>query len=75
MGYRNGGMASWLATLMPHLPHQRFCLYMDEDAYKGSEYMYAYYTEYFSKLFHKEYIGTCVHPRKLVHPKQMAPIK
>ncbi len=48
---------------------------MDEDAYKGSEYMYAYYTEYFSKLFHKEYIGTCVHPRKLVHPKQMAPIK
>ena len=29
VGYRNGGMASWLSSLMPHLPHQKFCLYMD----------------------------------------------
>lgn len=36
IGYRNGGMASWLSTLLPHLPHSKFCLYMDEDSYKGS---------------------------------------
>lgn len=33
IGYRNGGMASWLSTLMPHLPFNRFCLYMDETEY------------------------------------------
>lgn len=53
IGHRNGGMASWLSALMPHLPHKRFCIYMDKDAYEGSEYMYGYYSEYFSKLFHK----------------------
>ena len=30
IGYRNGGMASWLSTLLPHLNFNKFCLYMDE---------------------------------------------
>jgi hypothetical protein len=59
-------MASWLSGLLAHLPHTKFCLYMDSEAYHGSEYVYAYYTEYFEKLFHREFVGTCVHPRKLV---------
>ena len=43
IGYRNGGMASWLSTLLPHLPFNKFCLYMDETEYSDSSYMYPYY--------------------------------
>lgn len=33
VGYRNGGMASWMSCLLPHLPYKKFSLYMDEDEY------------------------------------------
>jgi hypothetical protein len=33
IGHRNGGMASWLSTLIPHLPYCKFCLYMNENSY------------------------------------------
>jgi hypothetical protein len=64
-------MASWLTALLPHLPHRHFCLYMNSDAYHGSEYVYAYYSEYFEKLFHREFVGTCIHPRKLIPPSSL----
>lgn len=31
VGYRNGGMASWMSSLLPHLPQKKFCLFMDKD--------------------------------------------
>lgn len=44
---------------------------MNENSYKGSEYMYSYYSEYFSKLFHKEYMGTFIGSRNLFNQKEM----
>lgn len=75
VGYRNGGMASWMSCLLPHLPHNEFCLFMDEDEYKKSEYMYSYYSEYFSKLFHREFVGMCVYPRKSIQSTMMKEFK
>lgn len=62
-------MASWLTHLLPQLPFDKFCLYMDEDRYHGSEFMPEYYAEYFSKLFHKNCVGICVEPRRLVQKR------
>lgn len=62
-------MASWLTHLLPQLPFRRFCLFMDEEKYKGSEFMSEYYAEYFSKLFHKNCVGICVEPRRLVQKR------
>lgn len=72
VGYRNGGMASWLSTLFPHLPFNKFCLYMDETQYSDSEYMYSYYGEYFQKQFHSSYLGLCIHPRDQVNSQNLA---
>jgi hypothetical protein len=33
IGNRNGGMASWLSIFLSHLPHNKFCLFMNEDSY------------------------------------------
>ena len=44
---------------------------MNENSYKGSEYMYSYYSEYFSKVFHKEYMGVFIGSRNLINQKEI----
>lgn len=34
--------------------------------------MFSYYSEYFEKLFHNQYIGTFIHPRRLVNQKELS---
>ena len=45
---------------------------MDENQYEESDYMYSYYGEYFQKLFHRNFIGLCIHPRNLISDSNLA---
>ena len=54
IGNKTGGMSSWLNTILPHLPFNKFYLYVDQAALEQRVEV-EYLNEYFKKLFYKNY--------------------
>lgn len=67
-GNKAGGMSSWVASLLPHLPFDKFYLYIDENNLENKNSI-EYLNEYFDKLFYKNYLGFCMGSRNDIDPK------
>ena len=66
-GNKAGGMSSWVTSLIPHLPYDKFYVYFDQDFLENKESV-EYFNEYFDKLFYNKYLGFCIGSRSEINP-------
>ena len=55
-GHKPIGLSVWLSSVLPHLPFNKFYLYVDQNNQDSMDYI-DYHNNFFDRLFYKNYLG------------------